>query len=155
MNLSLAVIFMAALSGTVVDKTALDTAVRLITGKDLSATLQKGMTPGALYSQVIIAKHANYQIYTTARDTSGQSEVHASWNDNIFIQEGEASFILGGVATDAKEREPGEKRGSVIDGGTTTTMKAGDYLFIPAGVPHQMIVKPGQRVKFISFKSHT
>lgn len=154
MNLSLAAIFMAALSGTVVDMTAPDTAVRLVTGKDLSATLQKGMTPGALYSQVIIAKHANYQIYTTTRDTSGQSEIHASWNDNIFIQEGEASFILGGAATDAKEREPGEKRGSVIDGGTTMAMKVGDYLFIPAGVPHQMVLKPGQRVKFISFKSH-
>jgi uncharacterized RmlC-like cupin family protein len=154
MNISLAAIFMAALSGTVVDKTAPDTAVRLVTGKELSATLQKGMTPDALFSQVIIAKHANYQIYTTARDKSGQSEVHASWNDNIFIQEGEASFILGGAATDAKEREPGEMRGSVINGGTTTAMKVGDYLFIPAGVPHQMTLKAGQRVKFIAFKTH-
>ena len=153
MNLSLAAIFMAALSGTVVDKTAPDTAVRLVTGNELSATLQKGMTPDALFSQVIIAKHANYQIYTTTRDKNGQSEVHASWNDNIFIQEGEASFVLGGTATDAKEREPGEKRGSVIDGGTTTAMKVGDYLFIPAGVPHQMILKAGQRVKFIAFKT--
>jgi len=84
----------------------------------------------------------------------GASEVHESWNDNIFIQEGEASFVLGGTATDAKEREPGEQRGSVIDGGTTTAMTVGDYLFIPAGVPHQMIVKPGQRVRFLAFKTH-
>ncbi len=154
MTLSLAAIFMAALSFTVVDKTAPDIAVRHLTGKELSETLQKGMTPDALYSQVILAKHANYQIYTTARDKSGQSEVHESWNDNIFIQEGEASFVLGGVATDAKEREPGEMRGSVIDGGATTAMKPGDYLFVPAGVPHQMILKPGQHVKFIAFKTH-
>jgi len=154
MNLSSAAIFMAALSFTAVDKTAPYVAVRHVTGKELSETLLKGMTPDALYSQVILAKHANYQIYTTARDKSGQSEVHESWNDNIFIQEGEASFVLGGVATDAKEREPGERRGSVIDGGTTTAMKVGDYLFIPAGVPHQMIVKPGQRVRFLAFKTH-
>ena len=154
MNLTLAAIFMAALSSTVVDKTGPDTAVRHITGKELSETLQKGMTPGALYSQVVLAKKPNYMIYTTTRDTSGQSEIHDGWNDNIFIKEGEASFVLGGKATDAKEREPGEKRGSVIEGGTTSVTKVGDYLFIPAGVPHQMIVKPGQRVTFISFKTH-
>ena len=154
MHIALALIVMATLPSTVVDKTSPDTAVRLLTGKELNATLQKGMTPDALFSQIIIAKHPTYQIYTTARDKSGQAEVHADWNDNIVIQEGEASFELGGVATGAKEREPGELRGPTITGGKSIAMRAGDYLFIPAGVPHKMVVNPGQKVKFIAFKTH-
>jgi len=153
MNMSLALIVLATLPSTVVDKTTSDTAVRHLSGKELSDVLKKGMTPGALFSQVILAKHPTYLIYMTTRDKSGQSEVHQNWNDNIFIQDGETSFVVGGAATDAKEREPGELRGSSISGGKTVVLHAGDYLFVPAGVPHQMIVEPGHRATFLDFKT--
>jgi mannose-6-phosphate isomerase-like protein (cupin superfamily) len=154
MNIALAAIVLAALPFTVVDKTGPDTAVRHLTGKDLSNMVQQGMTPDALYSQVLLAKRDSYQIHITARDKSGMAEIHENWSDHIFIQEGEASFVLGGVAVDAKDTAPGEKRGTSIKGGTTTVMLPGDYLFVPPGTPHQMIVKPGQRVKFIGFRTH-
>jgi len=154
MNLNLAVIVMAGLPFTVVDKTAPDTAARYLSGKELRDILNKGKAPDALYSQAIIAKHDTHLIYMTGRNKSGQSEIHRDWNDNIFIQEGEASFIVGGAAIDAKEREPGELRGSAITGGNTVAMHAGDYLFVPAGLPHQMIVKPGGWVTFLDFKTH-
>jgi len=154
MHMTLTAIILAALPSAVVDKTGPDTAARHVAGKEIRETLRKGMTPGALYSQVILSKHDGYQIYVTTRDKDGQAEIHDSWNDNIFLQEGEASFVLGGVAVDAKEREPGEKRGPSISGGKTTVMLPGDYLFVPAGIPHQMIVKPGQRATFINFKTH-
>src|SRR5712675_1890824 len=126
-----AIIVMATLPSSVVDKTAPDTAVRHISGTELSGILRKGLTPDALFSQVILAKQSNFLIYTTVRDKSGQAEVHQSWNDNIFMQEGKASFVLGGTAIDAKEREPGELRGSSISGGNTVAMRTGDYLFVP------------------------
>jgi glyoxylate utilization-related uncharacterized protein len=154
MNINLAAIVLAALPFTAVDKTAPDTAVRHITGKYLSETLQKGLTPDAVYSQVLLAKHSGYQIHVTARGKSGQAEIHDDWSDNIFILDGECSFILGGTAVDAKEREPGERRGTTITGGSTMAMKAGDYLFVPPGTPHQMIMGTGQHVKFIGFKTH-
>jgi len=151
--MSLALIVLATLPSTVVDKTTSDTAVRHLSGKELSDVLKKGLTPGALVSQVILAKHPTYLIYMTTRDKSGQSEVHQNWNDNIFIQDGETNFVVGGAATDAKEREPGKLRGSSISGGKTVVLHAGDYLFVPAGVPHQMIVQPGQRATFLDFKT--
>ena len=154
MNISLAAIVLAALPFTVVDKTGPDTAVRHLTGKELGATIQKGMTPDALYSQVLLAKHDGYEIHITARDKSGKAEIHENWSDHIFIQEGQASFILGGVAVDAKETAPGEKRGTSIKGGITKVMLPGDYLFVPPGTPHQMILKPGQRVQFIGLRTH-
>jgi mannose-6-phosphate isomerase-like protein (cupin superfamily) len=154
MNMTLAAIILAALPATMVDKTAPDTAVRLVTGKDIGETLRKGMTPDALYSQVLLAKRDGYEIHITSRDKSGGAEIHENWSDHIFIQEGEASFIIGGTVPDAKVREPGEKRGSAVIGGRTMVVRAGDYLFIPPGIPHQMVLKPGQRATFIGLRTH-
>ena len=154
MHMTLAAIVLAALPSTMVDKTGPDTAVRHITGKEIGETLQKGMTPDALYSQVRLAKRDAYEIHITTRDKSGMAEIHENWSDHIFIKEGEASFIIGGTVPDAKVREPGEKRGTAIIGGRIMAVRVGDYLFIPPGMPHQMIMKPGQRATFIGFRTH-
>jgi mannose-6-phosphate isomerase-like protein (cupin superfamily) len=139
---------------TAVDKLGPESAARHVTGKELAETLQKGMTPEAFYSQVTLSRHDTYLVLNTARDKSGQAEIHDSWSDNIFIQEGEASLVTGGTAVDAKDTAPGEKRALSIKNGTTRVMRPGDYFFVPAGTPHQMILKSGQKLKFIVFKTH-
>jgi mannose-6-phosphate isomerase-like protein (cupin superfamily) len=154
MNMTLAAIVLAALPSTMVDKTGPDTAFRLVTGKDIGETLRRGMTPDALFSQVRLAKRDAYEIHITSRDKSGMAEIHENWSDHIFIQAGEASFIIGGTVPDAKVREPGERRGTAITGGRTVTVRVGDYLFIPPGTPHQMVMKPGQRATFIGLRTH-
>jgi len=139
---------------TAVENLTPEKAVRHITGQELGETMKKGMIPGAFYSQIVLSKHDGYQIINTIRDKDGQAEIHADWNDNLFVQEGEATFVTGGSAVDAKTTAPGEQRGTAIKGGTTMTMKPGDYFFVPAGTPHQMKVAAGQRIKFIAFKTH-
>jgi mannose-6-phosphate isomerase-like protein (cupin superfamily) len=139
---------------TAVESLTPEKTVRHVTGQELADTLKKGMTPGAFYSQIMLSKHDGYQIINTIRDKDGQAEIHADWNDNLFVQEGEASFVTGGTAVDAKVTAPGEQRGTSIKGGTTMTMRPGDYFFVPAGTPHQMKVAPGQRIRFIAFKTH-
>lgn len=139
---------------TAVENLSNEKAVRHLSGQELGDTMKKGMTPGAFYSQVMLSKHDGYQIINTIRDKDGQAEIHADWNDNLFVQEGEASFVTGGTAVDAKVTAPGEQRGTAIKGGATMTMRAGDYFFVPAGTPHQMKVASGQRIRFIAFKTH-
>jgi len=139
---------------TAVEDLTPEKTVRHVTGQELGDTMKKGMTPGAFYSQIMLSKHDGYQIINTIRDKDGQAEIHADWNDNLFVQEGEASFVTGGTAVDAKVTAPGEQRGTAIKGGNTMTMRAGDYFFVPAGTPHQMKVAPGQRIRFIAFKTH-
>jgi mannose-6-phosphate isomerase-like protein (cupin superfamily) len=139
---------------TSVDKLSTEKAVRHLSGQELGDTMKKGMTPGSFYSQILLSKHDGYQIINTIRDKDGQAEIHADWNDNLFVQEGEASLVTGGTAIDAKVTAQGEQRGTAIKGGATMTMRAGDYFFVPAGTPHQMKVAPGQRIRFIAFKTH-
>ena len=139
---------------TAVENLTSEKAVRHVTGQELGDTLKKGMTPGAFYSQIMLSKHDNYQIINTIRDKDGQAEIHADWNDNLFVQEGEATFVTGGTPVEGKVTAPGETRGSSVKGGTRMTMRAGDYFFVPAGTTHQMLVAQGQRIRFIAFKTH-
>ncbi len=139
---------------TAVEQLSSEKSVRHISGQELGATLKKGMTPGAFYSQILLSKHDGYQIINTIRDKDGQAEVHADWNDNLFVQEGEANFVTGGTPVDGKTTAPGETRGTSVKGGSTMTMRAGDYFFVPAGTTHQMLVPAGKRIRFIAFKTH-
>ncbi len=139
---------------TAVENLSPERSVRHLSGQELEGTMKKGMTPGAFYSQILLSKHDGYQIINTIRDKDGQAEVHADWNDNLFVQEGEATFVTGGTAVDAKVTAPGEQRGTAIKGGATMAMKPGDYFFVPAGTPHQMKMAAGQRIRFIAFKTH-
>src|SRR5678816_155522 len=87
---------------TAVENLTAEKAVRHVTGQELGDTMKKGMTPGAFYSQILLSKHDGYQIINTIRDKDGQAEIHADWNANLFVQEGEASFVTGGTAVEAK-----------------------------------------------------
>jgi len=139
---------------TAVEQLTAEKTVRHVSGQELGDTMKKGMTPGAFYSQVMLSKHDGYQIINTIRDKDGQAEIHADWADHLFVQEGEARFATGGTIVSGAVTAPGEQRGTSIKGGTVMTMKPGDYFFVPAGTPHQMLVAPGQHIKFIAFKTH-
>jgi mannose-6-phosphate isomerase-like protein (cupin superfamily) len=154
----LALLFAATMAAappfTALDKTAPETGVRHLSGPSIIGDLKKAKKPGDFYAQALISKGEHYQVINTFRDSSGQAEVHADWNDHIFVQEGSASLATGGVPVDAKDTAPGEKRGTSVKGGTIAVLKPGDYFFVPAGVPHQMILAKGQTIKFIAFKTH-
>ncbi|HWM60848.1 MAG TPA: hypothetical protein VNN98_01790 [Rhizomicrobium sp.] len=152
--LLLAAALAAAPPFTALDKTGAENAVRHLPGTELTQALKAAKKPGDFYAQATLSKGERYQLINTIRDKDGQAEVHDGWNDHIFVQEGEASFVTGGVAVDANVTAPGEKRGTVIKGGATAAMHPGDYFFVPAGTPHQMLVAPGQHIKFIAFKTH-
>ena len=154
----LAILFAATIAAappfTSLDKTGSETQVRHLSGADISRDLVKAKKPGDFYAQALISKGDHHQVINTIRDSSGQAEIHADWNDHIFVQEGAASLATGGTAVDAKNTAPGEQRGTAIKGGEVAVMKAGDYFFVPAGTPHQMLLAKGQKIKFIAFKTH-
>lgn len=108
--------------------------------------------PSGLYSQVILSRTGGL-VMITARDKSGEGESHAGWNDFIIVQEGEATFTLGGTLTSSREVGPGEIRSSGITGGRVVTLRPGDYIFAPADTAHRMEVAPGGKVRYIVFKT--
>src|SRR5665213_1911264 len=99
--LLLAAALTAAPPFTALDKTGPENAVRHLTGAELTQALTAAKKPGDFYSQATLSKRDTYQVINTIRDKNGQAEIHAGWNDQIFVQEGEANLVTGGTAVDA------------------------------------------------------
>ena len=65
------------------------------------------------------------------------SEMHDNTNHVFIIMDGEAEFITGGKLLNPKATEPGQTRGTGIDGGVSHLLTKGDVITIPAKTPHQ------------------
>jgi mannose-6-phosphate isomerase-like protein (cupin superfamily) len=109
---------------------------------------------GGFANQQSLLNHKNSQASVTIRDKNGQAEVHAAWEDHMFIIAGEASLILGGTVENGKTTAPGETRGDSIKGGKTIVLHPEDYIFIPVNTPHQMMVAPGKTMRYTVVKTH-
>jgi mannose-6-phosphate isomerase-like protein (cupin superfamily) len=86
------------------------------------------------------------------RDRTGQVEVHTRLNDEFIVQEGRAAVLVGGRVEGNRETAPNEWRGGSIVGGRRYDMGPGDVLWIPAGVPHQVVVPPKGSFHYLAVK---
>ena len=75
------------------------------------------------------------------RSRDGEAEVHEKFADLFCVLAGKATLVTGGVVNGARTIAPGETRGVSIEGGARQMLRAGDFAHVPAGTPHQMLVK--------------
>ena len=75
------------------------------------------------------------------RSRSGEAEVHERFADLFIALSGAATLVTGGTITGARIVAPGETRGASIEGGSPQTLRAGELVHVPAGTPHQMLLK--------------
>jgi len=94
----------------------------------------------------------NFNALNFHREGSGQSEVHEKFADFVIVRSGQGAIMVGGTSKNAKPTTPGETRGEGVEGGTRYEVKPGDVLYIPAGVPHQMIVEKGKELNAMVIK---
>lgn len=78
----------------------------------------------------------NYMVHASRRDAPGVAEVHDLDTDIIYVLEGSATMVTGGVAVDPKRTGPDEIRGTTISGGQNHRLSKGDIIIVPNGVPH-------------------
>jgi mannose-6-phosphate isomerase-like protein (cupin superfamily) len=100
----------------------------------------------------VIATEGNRTFMVAHREGSGQSELHDTQADIMFISEGEVTMVYGGTIVDGKTTAPGETRGSGITGGTEVKLAAGDVFHVAAKVAHQMKLAPGAKVTYFVAK---
>jgi mannose-6-phosphate isomerase-like protein (cupin superfamily) len=64
-------------------------------------------------------------------------EMHDNTHHVFIIQDGEAEFVTGGKMINPKVIDPGQTRGTGIEGGVSHHLTKGDVITIPAKTPHQ------------------
>jgi mannose-6-phosphate isomerase-like protein (cupin superfamily) len=106
-----------------------------LSAKDALALVDK---PGPAPVLSLLSDHEYYFSEVVSRKSDGQVELHQHWIDFMTILSGDVTLTYGGTLAGAKETAPGEMRGGTISGGKTIALHRGDYLEIPAGVPHLM-----------------
>jgi mannose-6-phosphate isomerase-like protein (cupin superfamily) len=125
---------------------------KFISHEDMTKTL---MTPetNLVYSATIINDHENYFVEFVKRfDHGNMVEQHANWVDQITILSGEGVLTYGGVLSDAKQTAVGEMRGGTQKDPSTRPLHPGDYVLIPAGMPHKFDAAPGKELNYVVFK---
>ncbi|MEP6731993.1 MAG: hypothetical protein ABJE10_15205 [bacterium] len=99
-----------------------------------------------------LGRGAGFTYAVTHRDSTGGLEGHTDWTDVFVVQSGSATMLTGGVTEGGREASPGEWRGGTVHGATSAAIKVGDVVVIPAGTPHQMVLRPGERISYLAFK---
>jgi len=126
-------------------------AFKYIPGKDVEALTNK---PGPGVKTAFPVDHEDYDVeYAQRSDKGNEPEVHMHNTHYIQVLSGEATLVYGGKVTNAKEIGPGQVRGDGISGGTSMTVRAGDFLQIPAGMPHLFNVASGGKFRYVVFNT--
>lgn len=106
----------------------------------------KGVPPAGSSQK---AEFGNHGWHIAHREKSGEVENHMTRAIVMVVQSGEATLVVGTDVVDAKTVSPSEIRGTSIRNGTLTKVSAGDIINMPAGLPHQFILEPGQQITYI------
>lgn len=100
----------------------------------------------------VLGEYGSHSIRLSERTASGGAEVHAHFDDVMYVTEGAATVITGGQVIDPHAGANGETSGSGIRDGQSHAVAVGDIIHIPAGTPHQTIVAPGTLYRAIVIK---
>jgi mannose-6-phosphate isomerase-like protein (cupin superfamily) len=76
--------------------------------------------------------------------TAPTAEIHLKHGDFGVVRTGQGAVLTAAKLLDGHLTAPNEMRGR-IEGGTKHLLVAGDAFYIPANMPHQMVVEPGKR----------
>lgn len=121
---------------------------------DLLKTVQglkaKAATSGSASNT--LTTYANHHTMLAYRNKDGAAEVHTQYADFFYVVRGQATLLTEGTVQNSKEENPGEIRGTGIDGATSTVLKKGDFVHIPAGTPHQLLIPKGKTFVYFVIK---
>lgn len=109
----------------------------------------QGGRPG-LYTVRLSSKSEN-PVFGIRRTAAGNAEVHAEFTDVWYVIEGAATLVTGGNVVGGASTTPGDQ-GQSIKGGSSRTMRKGEFAVIPAGIPHWVSSVDGKEFLYIVVK---
>ena len=135
-------ICVAVLAGVATSSAQQESPVKHFPASDMAALFAKGGT---------VTSGANYKVMAAQRTAAGEAELHEQDTDVFRIMSGSATFVTGGRMAGTHVTEPGEMRGTGIEGGDTRQLSAGDVIVVEKGTPHWFKAVDG-RVEYFAVK---
>jgi len=128
---------------------AVDPTISLLPNAEIESQakvlMEKARQSPTGIATVTLETYPGHSVMLVARAKTGPVEVHANWNDVMFVLEGEATEVTGGtVVGGTLDAATGETRGTGIEGGTRTQVAKGDVVHIPPNTPHWAVLAPGK-----------
>ena len=99
-----------------------------------------------------LASGPDFTASLARRNKPGEVEIHVKETDIFYIVDGSATFVTGGTMVGGKETRPNQMLGTDIQGGQTHQLKKGDFITIPAGIPHWFKDVPASGVTYYMVK---
>jgi len=138
--------------GSLIVSLAYAADVDVFTAKDLQSMVRSHPAKGAAYSDQNLARYGNHYLLLVSREETGSSEIHQHVADVFVVEAGEATLLTGGKMVKPHTAQPGEIRGSSIEGGKRHALVTGDIVHISAGVPHQLLLEKGKPFTYFVVK---
>lgn len=116
------------------------------TGAQLKAMEQtlRQKTGVSMSASQPLADLGTHLLQLSYREASGEAEIHEHVTDVFVVQSGEATLAVGGRLVNGRTTAAGELRGTSLADAQLTDLTAGDVVNIPAGTPHQLLIKDGK-----------
>lgn len=86
-----------------------------------------------------LANTADYQVSLVRQESNGAPQLSQTQAEILIVETGTATLVVGG-----------QIRGDGIENGEHRELSEGDVVHIPANLPHQVLVAPGQRVTYLT-----
>jgi mannose-6-phosphate isomerase-like protein (cupin superfamily) len=93
-----------------------------------------------------------YSATLVRRTRAGSAELHRNVSDIWYVIDGGGTLVTDGALVGARESEPGEVRGERIAGGAPRRIAKGDFVAIPAGIPHWVSGIDGGQLVYLVVK---
>lgn len=127
--------------------------VVFVPAKQVEADIRKAPANDIGESEInLIERTPDHAGILLRRTKPGKAEVHATEVDVWYVIDGGCVLTVGGSVVEGKEVRPGQIQGAGISGGTEYKLGKGDFLRIPAGVPHWVKKITGDEIVYIVVK---
>ena len=127
-----------AFSAQTTDKT--DSLAGFVSHSEIENLIAKLRAEELTGAQALFEREGGpYRVYTSyINNRKGAADLHGVDHEIFILVSGSAEMTLGGDITDKALKSENEYRGSIIKGGTTRSVSAGDIISIPSNTAHQM-----------------
>lgn len=126
--------------------------VVFVPAKQLASEIHKAPERRPSISWIDFTDTPKYLASVIRRTAPDRAEIHKRMTDLWYVIEGGGVLVTGGSLTNANQTEPDELRGRSISGGEGRQIGKGDFVKIPAGVPHWVRKIDGKELVYLVVK---